>query len=231
MQSSWEAYFKRIDTGSGLRYQYIDTSVTVLPKGLPMPPTDYHISFSGCHKLVDISALVDWDTSNVTTLEGLFNHCYELADITPLAAWDTSNVTDMSYMFNCCHKLSDVTPLYRWNIVNVRKMRYIFNGCYSLHEDARSVKTPKEFSWYMDQHITPILYPVVYVDAYEEEEESSEYPPEIEMESQEIYFEPPSTPPGDDLPWTEQTMIFPGCYPPPDYSSDDDLADTDYANR
>ena len=70
----------------------------------------------------------------------------------------------------------------------------------------------------MDRYITPILFPVVYVEAYEEEEEYSEHPIEIEMESREIYVESPS----DDPSWTEQTAIFPGFYPPPIYSSDDD---------
>ena len=82
----------------------------------------------------------------------------------------------------------------------------------------------------MDRYITPILYPVNYIDAYgeeEEEEEWYEYPREIAMKPE----EPPLTPLSDDLSWTEQTApAFSGCYPPLDYSSDgDDLTATDPA--
>ena len=186
MQQTWESYFKLVNTGSGPRYQYIDTSVIALPEGLPMPPTNHRISFNACHKLIDISALAKWDTSNVTTMSCMFNHCYELQDISPIAEWDTSNVTDMSHMFNCCYKLDDITSLYYWNIARVKNMWFIFNGCHSLHNEARfGVNNTGEFSQFMDHYITPKLYPVTYCE-FEEEEEFIDDIPTIVIDAQEI---------------------------------------------
>ncbi len=168
---TWEDYFELSNGGLGLKYRYKDTSVKALPANLPMPPADRGIVFSNCHDLVDISALSEWDTSNLTDMCGMFNHCHSLRDISPLKQWETKNVTDMGYMFNCCRKLEDISPLYDWDISNVTKMRFIFNGCHALPREIHlDVHDSHEFSMVMDKYITPVMYPVTYYPDYEEEE-------------------------------------------------------------
>lgn len=230
MLDSWTSFYELVNTGSGPRYQFIYTGITELPEGLPMPPNDHRISFNGCHKLVDISALADWDTSKLTSIEGMFNHCHELADISPIAKWDTSNVTNMSYLFNCCYKLNDISHLYHWNIGKVTKMRFIFNGCHSLPKEARfDINYPIEFSRFMDQFITPILYPVTYEEAIEEEEIIDECSDNLvdyvfltETNKADI-----RGPPSVDQSWLNQTTIVPlKLQSDDDYSDDFDLTMT-----
>lgn len=169
--ATWEDYFKLSTGGLGLKYQYKDTSVKVLPENLPMPPTDRGITFNGCHDLVDISALSDWDTTNITDMCCMFNHCHSLRDISPLKQWKTKNVTNMEYMFNCCRKLDDISPLSNWDVSNVTKMRFIFNGCHALPKEIYlEVHDSHKFSIAMDKYITSRLYTVTYYPEYEEEE-------------------------------------------------------------
>ena len=81
-------------------------------------------------------------------------------------------------MFNCCYELENVIPLYYWDVSKVDSMQYIFNGCHKLPDMARlKIKERREFSWFMDQYITPILYPVEEKDEYSEEEEFIDEPP------------------------------------------------------
>ena len=69
--SGWEKYFEKNSNGN---YVYKDKNVVKLPDNLPMPPT--------------------------SSMYGMFEHCTQLQDISALANWDISNVTDMSYMFH-----------------------------------------------------------------------------------------------------------------------------------
>ena len=50
--------------------------------------------FHNCKKLSDISALKNWDTSNVTDMHNMFYYC-DLKDISPITDWDTKNVREM----------------------------------------------------------------------------------------------------------------------------------------
>ena len=66
------------------------------------------------------------DTSNVTSMNQMFQRCYRLQKV-PL--FNTSNVTRMDYMFYTCPSLTTV-PLF--NTSNVTRMDYMFYYCYSL---------------------------------------------------------------------------------------------------
>ena len=63
-----------------------------------------------------------WDTSNVTTMSGMFNE-NQLFDY-PLNNWNVSKVTDMSFMFS-------VTvfnqPIEHWDVGNVEDMNHMFS--------------------------------------------------------------------------------------------------------
>ena len=71
---------------------------------------------------IDLST---WDTSNVTTMEGMFKS----ADfhLPSMAYWDTSNVTNMSRMFEAAKiDVNSRNVLTRLNVSNVINMSYMF---------------------------------------------------------------------------------------------------------
>jgi surface protein len=64
---------------------------------------------STCTSLTSVrAAFLNWDTSNVTTMLGMFQEDKLLLNI-DLSKCDTSKVTDMSYMFRWCYGLTQVT--------------------------------------------------------------------------------------------------------------------------
>ena len=151
---SWEHYFVKACGGLGIKYQYKDCSVVELPEDLPQPPSDYPVMFSGCHHLVNINALANWDASKMTKTTGMFNHCRSLKDISPLKYWDLSNVTDMSHMFNCCYLLSDVSAIISWDTSKVKQMKFIFNGCNELPDFARlEVYDQQTFNCFIERYL------------------------------------------------------------------------------
>ncbi len=141
--ATWEQYFdpreitltnkQTHQSDTILVYEYNDKSVRKLPTGLPMPPTNsLQMTFRGCSLLTDISALAKWDTSKVTSLDGIFWDCTRLQDISALASWDTTNVQFMSNVFNNCNSISDFTPISKWNTSRVTSMRFTFCRCWGL---------------------------------------------------------------------------------------------------
>jgi surface protein len=74
--------------------------------------------FGGSHTITYIPNI---DTSEYTTMYGMFSECYQLTNV-PL--FDTSNVTDMSFMFEECNSLQSV-PLF--DTSNVTDMSGMFS--------------------------------------------------------------------------------------------------------
>lgn len=72
-----------------------------------------------------------WDTSNVTTLSGLF--AYASAFNQPIGAWDTSKVTDMSHLF--FQAVAFNQPIGGWNTSNVTDMGGTFFQAYAFDQD------------------------------------------------------------------------------------------------
>lgn len=66
------------------------------------------------------------NTTDVTSMIGLFGHCNSLSAV---SAFDTSDVTNMRWMFHDCQKLSSV-PLFDTH--NVTNMANMFEGCWQL---------------------------------------------------------------------------------------------------
>lgn len=136
MTDDWMLYFDHIcifEKNIWMeRYQLIDRSVTALPKDLPMPPTtNLSFLFAECYNLQDISALSNWDVSEVENMCYMFHNCRCLRDLSPLSDWDVSNVTNMYEMFSYCISLDkwDVSVISRWNISRVKYMSSMFNNC------------------------------------------------------------------------------------------------------
>lgn len=74
----------------------------------------------------------NWDVSNVTSLERMFERNGTLLNI-DVGAWDVSNVTNMSGTFNGCTKLS-VFSGNHWDVSKVTNMSEMFCGCTSLDQ-------------------------------------------------------------------------------------------------
>ena len=78
-------------------------------------------TFQGCTGLRYVSI---FDTSNVTSMLGMFWDCKDLT----IPLFDTSKVTDMSHIFNGCDNIA--IPLF--DTSNVSKMTSMFWGCKDL---------------------------------------------------------------------------------------------------
>ena len=85
--------------------------------------------------LTEISGLSNIDTSEVTSMKGMF-YASKIKSL-DLSSWDTSAVTDMSYMFTDMFIDSDDGSLniggdFASNAKNVKDMTFMFNGCANL---------------------------------------------------------------------------------------------------
>lgn len=97
-----------------------------------------------------------WDTSHVTTMEGLFQHCehfnmdighWDTSKVTnmdemfqwarffehDLSKWDTSKVTIMADMFY--HAEAFNHPIGKWDVSKVTDMKRMFMGAYEFDQD------------------------------------------------------------------------------------------------
>ena len=87
--------------------------------------TDMSFLFLNINVIIDNIDLSNWDVSNVTTMEGLFNNCKKFN--CDLSKWDVSNVKDMSYMFYNCGNFD--CDLSKWDVSKVENMYTMFEGC------------------------------------------------------------------------------------------------------
>ena len=54
-----------------------------------------------CTNLPDISALANWNVSNVTSMKYMFQRCSNLTTL-DISGWDTGKVADAgSFLYNC----------------------------------------------------------------------------------------------------------------------------------
>ena len=73
----------------------------------------------------------NWDTGNVTTMEGMFLH-YENDTYINVEKWNTSKVTNMHEMFKCCFSLTTIKGLENLDTHNVTDMSDMFYSCENL---------------------------------------------------------------------------------------------------
>ena len=64
-------------------------------------------------------------------MKAMFQDCNEL-EYLDLSNFDTSNVTDMEAMFNECHKLKEIKGINNFNTSKVTNMRTMFQECNEL---------------------------------------------------------------------------------------------------
>ena len=87
--------------------------------------TDMSFLFLNINVIIDNIDVSNWNVSNVTNMEGLFNNCKKFN--CDLNKWDVSNVKDMSYMFYNCGNFD--CDLSNWDVSNVTNMYTMFEGC------------------------------------------------------------------------------------------------------
>ena len=133
---SWDAS----EAQDGSIMCYIDgTNLTIAGNGFDTiklnPDSSYLFSFRGANtslfeSLTAINGLSNFDTSNVTNMNGMFSRCYALSSF-DLSNFDTSNVTNMANMFSHCESL-ELLDLSSFDTVDVIDMNGMFAYCYKL---------------------------------------------------------------------------------------------------
>ncbi len=93
-------------------------------------PTSIAGWFSGFKNITSID-LSNLDTSNVTSMSGLFYDCRKLENIIFGDNWTTAKVREMNHMFYYCQKLASV-DVKRFDTSNVMDMSYMFARCNAL---------------------------------------------------------------------------------------------------
>ena len=88
--------------------------------------TSMYGMFGSCNKLTTLD-LSSFNTSNVTDMSGMFNNCQKLTDL-DLSGFNTSNVTNMSDMFDYCQQLKNIN-ISSFNTSKVTNMSGMFSAC------------------------------------------------------------------------------------------------------
>ena len=109
--------------------------------------TEMNNMFAKCYLMTteDFGFLVNWDTSKVTNMAGMFSHCTALTAL-DLSHWNTSNVKNISDMFAGCTALTTLN-LTGWNMSKVTSLYQTFGDCKALtaldvsNWDTSNVKT------------------------------------------------------------------------------------------
>ena len=85
--------------------------------------------FDGCSSLTSLD-VSKFDTSNVTNMDCMFRSCSSLTSL-DVSKFDTSKVTNMSSMFKDCSKLTSL-DVSKFDTSKVTSMNYMFYECRSL---------------------------------------------------------------------------------------------------
>ena len=106
--------------------------------------TSMYGMFSYCNNLQYIN-FANINTSSVSNMNQMFAGCNSLLSL-DLSNFDTSKVKEMSFMFYGCRLLPSI-DLSNFRTPNLRKMNSIFSGCYSLKSiDLTSFDTTKVYT-------------------------------------------------------------------------------------
>ena len=97
--------------------------------------------------------LKNFNTSNVTTMYGMFCGCSKLEKL-DLSSFDTHNVTNISSMFLGCCSLTEL-DLSNFDVSNVDVAHGVFYGCLSL----RKIKCKRSFKEWCIAHQSEINLP------------------------------------------------------------------------
>lgn len=89
-------------------------------------------AFRGLTSCAAFDGLSVLDTSQVTSMYGLFENCASLTEL-DVSKWDTSHVTNMKEMFLGCSSLATL-DVSKWDTAQVKTLDFVFQKCASLTE-------------------------------------------------------------------------------------------------
>jgi surface protein len=105
------------------------TSLTQVPV-IPSSVTSVDYAFRGCKALTTVDT-TNWDTRNITSLNGLFYGCSNLIAINGIENWNTSKVTNVWDLFYGCGSLTDI-DLSNWDMSKMNSTGCMYRYCSSL---------------------------------------------------------------------------------------------------
>ena len=89
--------------------------------------TNMELMFNKCHKLEEIKGINKFNTNKVITMKSMFQECNNLINLE--LNFDTSNVIDMRYMFNKCHKLKEIKGINKFSTNKVMSLKSMLQEC------------------------------------------------------------------------------------------------------
>lgn len=127
--------------------------------GWDMSQKDSILSFAGCIKLTSMPGIEKWNTSNVTSLAGVFNNS-GIKEVN-FNSWDTKNVTTLESFCRFCPQLTKV-DLSAWNTISVVNVKNLLGGCGNLKSVNLSgwdLSNVEDYSniFYYDRNITQLI--------------------------------------------------------------------------
>ena len=108
------------------------TRVQFDPSFADFLPTSCEQWFNGFFNLHTITGIEYLNTSQVTSMYGMFDICRKLTTL-DVSHFNTSNVENMGYMFDDCVKLTTL-DLRNFDTSSVTNMEFMFSGCSNLTE-------------------------------------------------------------------------------------------------
>ncbi len=107
-------------------------------------PTDCYQWFSNFKNLTTIEGIENLNTSEVTSMSGMFRGCSSLTSL-DLSGFNTAKVTTMSGMFSGCSALKELKLSDQFTGTSLTEATYVFNDCKSLTElDLSCLKTTQD---------------------------------------------------------------------------------------
>lgn len=120
--------------------------------------------FANCTSITTINNLNDWDISNITSLQRMFNYCsnfnqdldkWNTSKVTTInntfsfctlfngniTTWDTSSITGITSAFTSCINFNQ--NIGSWNVSSMNGMENAFNGCISFNQNLNNWNTSK----------------------------------------------------------------------------------------
>ena len=86
--------------------------------------------FHNCSDLISLD-LTNFDTTNITSMELMFNECHKLKEIKGINKFNTSKVSNMGAMFQKCNEI-EYLDLSNFDTSNVTDMGWMFCQCNNL---------------------------------------------------------------------------------------------------
>ena len=102
---------------------------------VPVVAPENVILFDGFNSLKTVTGLEYIDMKNVNSLENAFRNCYELIEV-DVGSFNTSNVTTMKGMFSGCTSLTKIVGLENFDMKNVKDVSQMFMDCRNLTDAA-----------------------------------------------------------------------------------------------